>query len=56
VQLGVFWDRFGYIQPYDTYIFGRTHQGGVKVAYALPGGGGPGHACLHQAQLQQNSA
>ena len=39
VQLGVFWDRFGYIEPYDTYVFGRTHQGGVKVAYALPGGG-----------------
>ena len=55
VQLGVFWDRFGYIQPYDTYIFGRTHQGGVKVAYALPGNGrvqaGIG---IHQAQLQQN--
>jgi hypothetical protein len=55
VQLGVFWDRFGYIEPYDTYLFGRTHQGGVKVAYALPGGGrvqtGIG---MHQAQLQQN--
>jgi hypothetical protein len=55
VQLGVFWDRFGYIEPYDTYIFGRTHQGGVKVAYALPGGGtvqtGIG---IHQAELQQN--
>jgi hypothetical protein len=55
VQLGVFWDRFGYIEPYDTYIYGRTHQGGVKVAYDLPGGGrvqtGIG---IHQAQLQQN--
>jgi len=55
VQLGVFWDRFGYIQPYDTYIFGRTHQGGVKVAYKLPGNAkvqaGLG---IHQAQLQQN--
>ncbi|MBA3463074.1 MAG: hypothetical protein H0T46_24165 [Deltaproteobacteria bacterium] len=55
VQLGVFWDRFGYVEPYDTYVFGRTHQGGFKVAYALPGGGrvqtGLG---LHQAQLQQN--
>jgi len=55
VQIGVFWDRFGYIQPYDTYLFGRTHQGGVKVAYALPGDGhvqaGIG---VHQAQLQQN--
>lgn len=55
VQLGVFWDRFGYIEPYDTYVFGRTHQGGVKVAYKLPGGGriqtGVG---IHQAELQQN--
>jgi hypothetical protein len=55
VQLGVFWDRFGYIEPYDTYVFGRTHQGGVKVAYELPGGGrAQGGLGLHQAQLQQN--
>ncbi|HSD90231.1 MAG TPA: hypothetical protein VLB44_22030 [Kofleriaceae bacterium] len=55
VQVGVFWDRFGYIEPYDTYIYGRTHQGGAKLAYDLPGGGrvqtGIG---IHQAQLQQN--
>jgi hypothetical protein len=55
VQLGVFWDRFGHIEPYDTYVFGRTHQGGVKVNYALPTGGhvqaGIG---MHQAELQQN--
>ena len=55
VQIGVFWDRFGYIAPYDTYVYGRTHQGGLKVAYQLPGGGkvqaGLG---MHQAQLQQN--
>jgi hypothetical protein len=55
VQLGVFWDRFGHIEPYDTYIFGRTHQGGLKVSYQLPGNGrvqaGIG---MHQAQLQQN--
>ena len=55
VQLGVFWDRFGYIEPYDTYLYGRTHQGGIKVAYDLPGGGraqtGIG---IHQAELQQN--
>ncbi len=55
VQLGVFWDRFGHIEPYDTYIFGRTHQGGVKVAYELPGGGRvQGGVGMHQAQLQQN--
>ncbi|MBA3393382.1 MAG: hypothetical protein H0T89_12095 [Deltaproteobacteria bacterium] len=55
VQLGVFWDRFGYMEPYDTYVFGRTHQGGLKIMYELPGGGrvqtGIG---MHQAQLQQN--
>ena len=55
VQLGVFWDRFGYVEPYDTYVFGRTHQGGVKVSYDLPFGGhvqaGVG---IHQAQVQQN--
>jgi len=55
VQVGVFWDRFGYIEPYDTYVYGRTHQGGAKLAYDLPGGGrvqtGIG---IHQAQLQQN--
>jgi hypothetical protein len=55
VQMGVFWDRFGYIEPYDTYLYGRTHQGGVKVKYALPGIGrvqaGIG---IHEADLQQN--
>ncbi|MGE5185103.1 MAG: hypothetical protein ACM31C_23705 [Acidobacteriota bacterium] len=56
VQVGVFWDRFGYIEPYDTYLFGRTHQGGLKVKYdALPGGArvqaGLG---IHEADLQQN--
>jgi len=55
VQVGVFWDRFGRIEPYDTYVFGRTHQGGVKVGYDLPHGG---HAQvgvgLHQAELSQN--
>ena len=55
VQLGVFWDRYGYLQPYDTYVFGRTHQGGVKVAYQLPGGGHvQGGIGMHEAQLQQN--
>lgn len=55
VQVGVFWDRFGYLEPYDTYIFGRTHQGGAKVRIDLPGGGhvqtGLG---IHEADLQQN--
>jgi hypothetical protein len=55
VELGVFWDRFGYIEPYDTYVFGRTHQGGLKArwkfsdqAYVQAGAG------AHQEQLQQN--
>ena len=55
MQVGVFWDRFGYIEPYDTYMFGRTHQGGARSCTTLPGGGrvqtGIG---IHQAQLQQN--
>jgi hypothetical protein len=55
VQLGVFWDRYGHFEPYDTYIFGRTHQGGVKIAHDLPGNGRvQGGIGLHQAQLQQN--
>lgn len=55
VEFGVFWDRFGFIEPYDTYVFGRTHQGGVKTrwdfserAYVQVGAG------AHQEQLQQN--
>jgi hypothetical protein len=55
VQLGVFWDRYGYIEPYDTYLFGRTHQGGAKVSYQLPGGGKiQGGLGIHEANLQQN--
>jgi hypothetical protein len=55
VQIGVFWDRYGHIQPYDTYIFGRTHQGGFKVGYKLPGNGNiQGGLGFYQAQLQQN--
>lgn len=55
VQVGVFWDKYGYIEPYDTYVFGRTHQGGAKASYELPGGGRiQGGIGLHQAELQQN--
>jgi hypothetical protein len=55
VQLGVFWDRFGYVEPYDTYVFGRTHQGGLKVAWDLGDGGYvQGGIGAHQASLQQN--
>lgn len=27
---GSFWDRFGWLESYDTYMFGRTHQLGVQ--------------------------
>jgi len=29
LRMGVFWDRFGYMEPYDTYLMGRTHVGGL---------------------------
>ena len=55
VQVGVFWDRYGYIEPYDTYIYGRTHQGGFKVTYDLPGGGRvQGGLGIHEANLTAN--
>lgn len=28
---GSFWDRFGWLEAYDTYIFGRTHQLGAQI-------------------------
>jgi hypothetical protein len=31
LRAGMFWDRFGYLEPYDTYLFGRTHVGGMSV-------------------------
>jgi hypothetical protein len=31
VKGGAFWDRFGYLPKYDTYIFGRTHQVGGQL-------------------------
>jgi hypothetical protein len=36
VRGGVFWNRFGFIEPYDTYVFGRTHQGGLLLQAELP--------------------
>ncbi|MDX2024078.1 MAG: hypothetical protein SF187_27810 [Deltaproteobacteria bacterium] len=32
---GSFWDRFGYLAKYDTYVFGRTHQAGMQAATDL---------------------
>lgn len=36
VKAGAFWDRFGWLENYDTYLFGRTHQmgGQVKLEFA----------------------
>jgi hypothetical protein len=30
-KAGSFWDRLGWLQRYDTYLFGRTHQMGGQV-------------------------
>ncbi len=31
IRGGAFWDRWGYLEEYDTYMFGRTHQLGVQT-------------------------
>ena len=30
-KAGAFWDRLGWLQRYDTYLFGRTHQLGGQI-------------------------
>jgi len=30
LRAGMFWDRYGYIEPYDTYLMGRTHISGLS--------------------------
>ena len=30
-RIGVFWERMGYIDAYDTYLFARTHIGGGRL-------------------------
>lgn len=39
VRAGAFWDRFGWLENYDTYVFGRTHQmgGQVRLEFELTG-------------------
>ena len=32
-RAGSFWDRFGWLENYDTYLFGRTHQMGGQVRF-----------------------
>ena len=41
VRAGSFWDRFGWLEMYDTYLFGRTHQmgGQVKLEFGLKNSG-----------------
>jgi hypothetical protein len=34
-RAGMFWDRYGYVPDYDTYIFGRTHIAGLRLAAKL---------------------
>jgi hypothetical protein len=31
-RVGMFWDRYGYVQPYDTYLHGRTHIAGGRLS------------------------
>jgi hypothetical protein len=38
LKAGVFWERLGYIQPYDTYMFGRTHWMGLRLGYEFSNG------------------
>ncbi len=35
VKAGAFWERFGHMPKYDTYIFGRIHQMGENVRFEL---------------------
>jgi hypothetical protein len=35
VKAGAFWERFGHLPKYDTYIFGRIHQMGENVRLEL---------------------
>jgi hypothetical protein len=36
---GVFWQRWGTFEKYDTYLFGRFHQAGAALELQLPLGG-----------------
>ena len=31
LRAGMFWERMGYLDAYDTYVFGRTHVGGASL-------------------------
>ena len=36
IKGGIFWNDFGFIQAYDTYVLGRTHQGGIQIEAEFP--------------------
>jgi hypothetical protein len=36
LQGGIFWQRWGMFDKYDTYLFGRFHQAGAAVEAKLP--------------------
>ena len=38
LKAGSFWDRFGWLESYDTYLFGRTHQLGAQARIELDAG------------------
>ena len=31
LRAGMFWERMGYFEPYDTYVFGRTHIAAAAI-------------------------
>ena len=31
LRAGMFWDRFGYMDAYDTYVLGRMHMAGLRL-------------------------
>jgi len=35
LKVGVFWERMGYVEPYDTYVFGRTHIAAAMLRLRL---------------------
>jgi hypothetical protein len=35
IRAGMFWDRYGYSVPYDTYLLGRLHVGGTRIQIDL---------------------
>lgn len=36
LQAGIFWQRWGMFEKYDTYMFGRFHQAGAALDAELP--------------------